>query len=54
MLCQPTLRAFFLGAALLVSAAAQADETEEEEEHVTPPSQFDAYKRRVRKERDDA
>jgi len=26
MLCQPTLRAFFLGAALLVSAAAQADE----------------------------
>ena len=35
-------------------AAAQADETEEEEEHVTPPSQFDAYKRRVRKERDDA
>jgi cell wall-associated NlpC family hydrolase len=26
MLCQPTLRAFFLGATLLVSAAAQADE----------------------------
>ena len=26
MLCQPNLRAFFLGAALLVSAAAQADE----------------------------
>ena len=27
MLCQPTLRAFFLGAALLVSAAAQADDS---------------------------